>query len=530
MASALQNRRRKSKHNPRKAGPMSRKQAEKAAKRAAGKEKSAAQLSKRIARAEKAVARRGMKLIKAQASAAKKEARKAAKAAVAEYKAKHPRKKSSRKVSEKVIAARKARRALAASRRKAVSAAVRKADADCRKMVQVKVMCPPKKRAQVMKAARAAASARSNVSALQNRGRRRHARKNVSALQNRRARHNVSALQNRRARRNSGAMASVKSYAMQTLPWVIGAAGGFAAHAAAEQFGATKQIEKLALKIPTAGPYIASASHTIQGAAAAAILSAVAKAVGGKAAPYIHDTAISAIVIGVAYDAKRIMDAKQAAGKWALPTDLGDLAFGDLAFNELGALAFGDLAFGDLGFNMAGSRRPSDLVPMAGLSAYGDGMAYETAPLTADYSQASLGDAAHCGADFSAIEGQAMVNGRGHYLHRYGAPPHRMQHNPKGASHLAGRDGHRWGWLVKMVGWEKAQKIASMSPESRIKVLHKLRAAALQAFQQEMVNYEAAQIAREIPEQLTDLAPTAGGAMGAQGAGGLGDSALFMGA
>jgi hypothetical protein len=157
-------------------------------------------------------------------------------------------------------------------------------------------------------------------------------------------------------------------------------------------------------------------------------------------------------------------------------------------------------------------------------------MAYETAPLTADYSQASLGDAAHCGADFSAVEGQAMVNGRGHYLHRYGAPPHRMQNNPKGASHLAGREGHRWGWLVKMVGWEKAQKIASMSPESRIKVLHKLRAAALSAFEKEMLNYEAAQIAREIPEQLTDLAPTAGGAMGAQGAGGLGDSALFMGA
>jgi len=383
-----------------------------------------------------------------------------------------------------------------------------------------------------MKAARAAAKGKGSSSgaqmALLNRGRRR-ARRNVSALQNgRRARHNVSALQNRRARRNAGAMGMVKSYASQTLPWVVGAAGGFALHmvAGSETIQLPKKIEELALKIPKAGRYIAAASNTIQGAAVAAALGYIAKMVGGKAAPYIKDTAISALVIGVAYDAKRLAEAKYSVD--AMP--LGDLAFGDLAFYELGALAFGDLAFGDLGFNMAGSRRPSDLVPMAGLSAYGDGMAYETAPLTADYSQASLGDAAHCGADFSAIEGQAMVNGRGHYLHRYGAPPHRMQHNPKGASHLAGRDGHRWGWLVKMVGWEKAQKIASMSPESRIKVLHKLRAAALQAFQQEMVNYEAAQIAREIPEQLTDLAPTAGGAMGAQGAGGLGDSALFMGA
>jgi hypothetical protein len=386
--------------------------------------------------------------------------------------------------------------------------------------------------AERVEAARAAAKGKGSSSgaqmALLNRGRRR-ARRNVSALQNgRRARHNVSALQNRRARRNAGAMGMVKSYASQTLPWVVGAAGGFALHmvAGSETIQLPKKIEELALKIPKAGRYIAAASNTIQGAAVAAALGYIAKMVGGKAAPYIKDTAISALVIGVAYDAKRLAEAKYSVD--AMP--LGDLAFGDLAFYELGALAFGDLAVGDLGFNMAGSRRPSDLVPMAGLSAYGDGMAYETAPLTADYSQASLGDAAHCGADFSAIEGQAMVNGRGHYLHRYGAPPHRMQHNPKGASHLAGRDGHRWGWLVKMVGWEKAQKIASMSPESRIKVLHKLRAAALQAFQQEMVNYEAAQIAREIPEQLTDLAPTAGGAMGAQGAGGLGDSALFMGA
>lgn len=517
MASALQNRR-YGRHNPRKAtmGPMTRSQAKKAQKKVKKEERAAAQKAKRAERIALAKAKK--------AESRAKQAEKRAKRAEAR-KASAISKRARRK--ESTIAKRakaKARRASSSARRKAVSAAVRKADAECRKLVQVKVMCPPKKRAAVMKAARAAAKGRSAGSegaqmALLNRGRRR-ARHNVSALQNRRARHNGLM----RMRHNGSPMAMARSYAMQTLPWVIGAAGGFAAHAAVEQMGVTKQIEQLALKIPTAGRYIAAGSHTIQGAAAAAILGMVAKAVGGKAAPYIKDTAISAIVIGVAYDAQRLMQAKKDNnGKWALPTDLGDLAFGDLAF--------GDLAFGDLGFNVAGSRRSSDLVPMAGVSALGDGLAYETAPLTADYSQASLGDAAHCGADFSAAEGQAMINGRGHYLHRYGAPPHRMQHNPKGAaSHLAGREGHRWGWLVKMVGWEKAQQIASLPPESRIKVLHKLRAAALSAFEKEMLNYEAAQIAREIPEQLTDLVPTAGGAMGAQGAGELGDSALFMGA
>jgi len=514
MASALQNRsRHHGRRNPRQRLSReeramlqtvpTKRQAKALAKKAKQADKRASQKQKRADLAAKRKQRRQSLIAKRKASRAERKAKR--QQMIADRKAKRLASSSKRKAS------RKASRKKTSARRAYVSKALREADAECKKLVTVKVMCPPKRRKEVIKAARAAAK---------------------KAIPNRsRARHNgISALQNRSHARRNGAMSAVKSYASDTLPWIVGGIGGFALHAVADSAAIQlpKKIEGLALKIPgTAGRVVASASNTIQGAIVAAALGAAAKMIGGKAAPYIKDTAISALVIGVVYDAQRIMIAKEKAGKWALPSELGDLAFGDLAFGDL---AFGDLAFGDLGFNQAGTPRSSDLIPMAGVSALGDGMAYETAPLTADYSQASLGDAMHCGADFSAAEGQAMINGRGHYMHRYGAPPHRMQHNPKGASHLAGREGHRWGWLVKMVGWEKAQKIAALPPESRIKVLHKLRAAALQAFQQEMVTYEAAQIAREIPEQLSDLVPTAGGAMGAQGAGELGDGALFMGA
>jgi hypothetical protein len=435
-----------------------------------------------------------------------------------------------RALSEKQIQAQEAARLLRAYRKSIISDDVRKADADCRtefkKHAVVKIVCPPSKRKEVLAAARKAAKEKKSVpaewkasyEAKREKAKSKKAKSNRSMMHHRKARHNGL----RRAHRN-GLLGDARSYAMSIAPWIVGGISGYALHEAAAMAGEkalgvplTAKIEGALVKIPAVGKYAASLSNTLQGAAVAVLLGYVAKKVGGKASPYIKDAGISALVIGVVKDASRYKDAG-----WSVPA-LGDLAFGDLAFGDL---AFGDLAFGDVS-------ALGGISALSGVSALGDGMAYETAPLSADYSQASLGDAYYCGADFSSDEGQCMINGRGHYMHRYGAPPHRMQHNPKGSSHLAGREGHRWGWLVKMVGWQKAAQIAAMAPESRVKVLQKLRAAALQAFQQEMRVYEAAQIAREIPEQLSDLVPSAGAPMGAQGAAEapLGDSALFMGA
>lgn len=160
--------------------------------------------------------------------------------------------------------------------------------------------------------------------------------------------------------------------------------------------------------------------------------------------------------------------------------------------------------------------------------------------LTEDYGEASLADAHYSGADFSGPEGQALLNGRHHWYGRYGRPSHRAGGKASAQSHYAGREGHRWGWLIKCVGWQRAQQIAALPPRQRVKVIAQLRKAAIQAYQQIMQRQ--AVLSAEMTSADPEFAPAAGqathGAMGAMGVTNpqgempeyLGDPALFMGA
>ena len=110
----------------------------------------------------------------------------------------------------------------------------------------------------------------------------------------------------------------------------------------------------------------------------------------------------------------------------------------------------------------------------------GDGMAYELAGVAdGEYGQASLADAYYSGADFDIGEGRALLNGRGQWRKRFGKPAHRLSRKAGGPSHLAGKPGHRWGWLIKMIGFEKTRQVASLEPEDRLSVLKAMRSAAL---------------------------------------------------
>ena len=44
---------------------------------------------------------------------------------------------------------------------------------------------------------------------------------------------------------------------------------------------------------------------------------------------------------------------------------------------------------------------------------------------------------------------------------------------------MARKHGHRWGWLVKLVGFQGMQKIAALPPYQRRQVIHGLRQRAL---------------------------------------------------
>lgn len=93
------------------------------------------------------------------------------------------------------------------------------------------------------------------------------------------------------------------------------------------------------------------------------------------------------------------------------------------------------------------------------------------------YMRASFEDAAYSGADFDAAEGQAMLHGPRAYMAKFGLPAMRNGRR-SGMSSMAGKHGHRWGWLVRMVGWERAAKLAAMSPDKRCAIINQLRGQA----------------------------------------------------
>ena len=198
-----------------------------------------------------------------------------------------------------------------------------------------------------------------------------------------------------------------------------------------------------------------------------------------------------------------------ACGDTAFAAFADDFSDEELAMEEelggFGALALdNEGVFGALALDNYGG---------VALDNYGDGMAYEIGPLTQDefsqsYSGASLADAYFSGADMDVEEGQAMVEGPSSYQRKFGRAPKRIALHGgqrKGASHLAGRRGHRWGWLIKMLGSKNAQRIATMPPARRVVMIRKLRENAIKTFNQSLAKQEGAPEFR--PEHVSGAVP-----------------------
>jgi hypothetical protein len=161
----------------------------------------------------------------------------------------------------------------------------------------------------------------------------------------------------------------------------------------------------------------------------------------------------------------------------------------------------------------------------AGLMEDGANVSYGTV-VGSEYADAMPADAEDSGADFNVAEGQALVEGPVAWLKRFGKSPVRATSIRGMKSRHAGREGHRWGWLIKLVGMDKAQQIAALPPQQRLEVLAKLRKAALESLANSM-NAQAMQTTAQVapqnllpaPEQagldLTGAVGAAGGAYGA---------------
>lgn len=116
----------------------------------------------------------------------------------------------------------------------------------------------------------------------------------------------------------------------------------------------------------------------------------------------------------------------------------------------------------------------------AGIMEDGTNVSYGTV-VGSEYADAMPADAEDSGADFNMDEGQALVEGPVAWLKRFGKSPVRATGVRGVKSRHAGREGHRWGWMIKLVGMDKAQQIAALPPQQRLEVIAKLRKAALES-------------------------------------------------
>ena len=119
----------------------------------------------------------------------------------------------------------------------------------------------------------------------------------------------------------------------------------------------------------------------------------------------------------------------------------------------------------------------------------GDGGYYEIEPLSGvaydmagiDYDSAQYGDAYSAPPDLSIVVGQMAVRGREAFMNRFSAPPKRMAGEKRASSSMAGKMGHRWGRLIKSLGWYSFSQLAKMPPAQRRKLIRTMKSSAMQA-------------------------------------------------
>jgi len=98
------------------------------------------------------------------------------------------------------------------------------------------------------------------------------------------------------------------------------------------------------------------------------------------------------------------------------------------------------------------------------------------------YMDASNNDAAYAPGDFDAQEAQVLMMGPRAFFAKFGQPAHKMSHRQKGGvSRHAGQPGHKWGWMVKLVGFKGMQQVASMPVAQRRQFIAQLKAQAQQS-------------------------------------------------
>jgi hypothetical protein len=102
------------------------------------------------------------------------------------------------------------------------------------------------------------------------------------------------------------------------------------------------------------------------------------------------------------------------------------------------------------------------------------------------YADASLFDAQASGTDFDAAEGEALLSGARGWAARFPVAMRQSRTLSHGASRHAGEHGHRWGWLINSVGFQRTAAIAQMPARQRLPLIAQLRKGAVATAQEQV--------------------------------------------
>ncbi|MEY3021404.1 MAG: hypothetical protein RIS86_602 [Planctomycetota bacterium] len=288
----------------------------------------------------------------------------------------------------------------------------------------------------------------------------------------------------RRVRKNpsvAGLLGTAKAFGREILTVqgiggaaVVGVAHGFVAPVVAERLA---EMFPQSFRVPVLDVEVSASSFafTATGAVAGLGLAALGYFTGRPALGFgLGGLAFSSglVIDTVGLVQSRGMSIEGGEDEMA---SLGDVAYGAI---DNDGVVYGDVAYGDVAYGAI----DNDGV-VYGDVAYGGvmgegGMDYGAACMS-EYADAETADASDSGADFSEEEGQALMDGPRAWFRRFGRAPRRIMGVRGAKSRHAGRAGHRWGWLIKLVGMERAAKIAALPPAKRLKVIAALRQQAI---------------------------------------------------
>ena len=281
---------------------------------------------------------------------------------------------------------------------------------------------------------------------------------------------------------------------------IVGAGAAGAAHFLAAPYvaQAVSKVEYFGI-----GPAIAQyAPYTATAVAASLVGVPVANMVGQQAIGYT--IARDAFIIGIALDVMAylgVMDSGRSFGDLAVTAN----PYGDLAVT---ANPYGDLAVTAL-------PQYDGKVGLAGYGALGlvEAPAFGFEHL--DYGDADMADAFLAGDDFDSEEGQALIDGPRAMASRFPANRASGMRRKNGPySRHAGQKMHRWAWLIKLVGGEKARAIAALPPQERVRVIAGLKSQA-QSYASRALNAQARMDYAAVGAEGAFAAPGAEGAYGA---------------